>query len=118
MSSREKTRHLICVIIICIGSIGQLRLVLSIIVFNWRESSTIPSDSSFLSIITGLINVFTVARESVFRCVDISKCVRMSSKCCTCSSNCNGIAVASCFLNTAVAFKCRFNSTLTFPTSN
>ena len=118
MSSREKTRHLICVIIICIGSIGQLRLVLSIIVFNWRASRTIPSDSSFLSIITGLINVFLVARESGFRCAEISKCVRMSSKCCTHSSSCKSIRVACCFLNTAVAFKGRFNSTLIFPTSN
>ena len=57
MSSREKTGPLIIVSIICIGSIGQLRLVLSIIVFNWRASRTILSDSSFLSIITGLINV-------------------------------------------------------------
>ena len=54
MSSREKTGPLIHVSIICIGSIGQLRLVLSIIVFNWRAFRKILSDSSFLSLTTGL----------------------------------------------------------------
>ena len=83
MSSREKTGPLICVIIICIGYIGQLRSVLSIIMFNWREFRTILSDSSFLSLITVLINVLPVARESGFTCAEISKCARMSSKCCT-----------------------------------
>ena len=48
MSSREKTGPLIRVCIICIGSIDQLPLVLSIIVFNWRAFRTILSDSSFL----------------------------------------------------------------------
>ena len=61
MSSREKNGPLNRASIICSGSIGQQRFVLSIIVFNWRASSTILSDSSFLSIITGLINVFLVA---------------------------------------------------------
>ena len=117
MSCREKTGPLIHVSIICIGSIGQLRLVLSIIVFNWRASGTILTVSSFLSIITGLRNVFPVARESVFTCAEISKCVRMSSKCCTCSSNFKGIREACCFLNTAVDFKSRFNSTVIFPPS-
>ena len=118
MSSTEKTGPLICVNIICIGSIGQLPLVLSIIVFNWRASRLTSSDSSFLSLITGLINVFPVARESGFTCAKISKCVRISIKCCTRSSSCKGIRVACCFFNTAVAFKGRFNSTLIFPTSN
>ena len=118
MSSREKTGPLISVSIICIDSIGQLRLVLSIIVFNWRASRTILSDSSFLSIITGLINVSPLTKESVFTRAELSKCVRMTSKCCTRSSNCKGIRVACCFLNTAVAYKGRFNSTLIFPTSN
>ena len=118
MSSREITRPLIRVSIICIGPIGQLRLVLSIMVPNWRASRTILSDSSFLSIITGLLNALRVARKFVFICTKISKCVRMSSKCCTLSSNCKGIRVACCFLNTAVAYKGRFNSTLIFTTSN
>ena len=94
MSSREKTGPLIRVSIICIGSIGQLRLVLPIIMFNCRSPRTIFSDSSFLSITTGLINVFPVARQSVFTCAKISKCVRMSSKCCILSSNCKGKRVA------------------------
>ena len=117
MFSREKTGPLIPVSIICIGPFGHLRLVLSIIIFNWRASRTILSDSSFLSLITRLINVFPVARESGSTCAEISKCVRMSSKCCTRSSNCKDIRVACCFLNTAVAFKGRFNSILIFPTS-
>ena len=62
MSSREKTGPLISVSIICIGSLGQLRLVSTIIVFNWRASRTILSDSTFLSIVTGLINVFPLSR--------------------------------------------------------
>ena len=86
--------------------------------FNCRSPRTIFSDSSFLSITTGLINVFPVARQSVFTCAKISKCVRMSSKCCILSTNCKGIRVACCFLNTAVAFKGRFNSTLIFSMSN
>ena len=90
----------------------------SIIVFNCRASRTILSDSSSLSIITGLVNVFPVARESLFTCAQTSKCVRMSSKCCTRSSNCKDIRVACCFLNTFVAFKGRFNSTLIFTKSN
>ena len=118
MSSKERTGPLICLSIICIGSIGQIRLVLSIILFNWRASRAILSDSSFLSIILGLINVLRVARESVFTCAEISKFVIMSSKFCTCSSYCKGIRVACCFLNTAVASKGRFNSTLIFPTAN
>ena len=71
-----------------------------------------------LSIITGLIKLFPVARESVFTCAETSKCVRMSSKFCSRSNNCKGIRVACCFLNTAVAFKVRFNSTLIFSMSN
>ena len=118
MSCREKSGPLIRVSIICISSIGQLRLNLSIIVFNWRASRTILSDSSFLSIIMALINVFPEAREFVFTCAETSKCVRMSSKCCTRSSNCNGIRVACCFSKTAVVFEGRFNSTLIFPASN
>ena len=118
MSSREKTGPVIRVSTICIGYIGHLHLVLTIIVFNWRAARTILNDSSFFSIITGLINVFSVARESVSTCADISNFVRMLIKCCTRSSNCNGIRVVGCFLNTAVAFKGRFNSTLIFPTSN
>ena len=47
MSFREKTGPFICLGFICIGSIGQLRLVLSTIVFNWRASRTILSDCSF-----------------------------------------------------------------------
>ena len=62
--------------------------------------------------------MFPVAKESVFTCAEISKCVRMSSKCCTRFSYCKGIGVACCFLNTSVAFNVRFNSTLIFPTSN
>ena len=61
--------------------------------------------------------MFPVAKESVFTCAEISKCVKISSKCCTRSSNCKGIRVACCFLNTAVAFKRRFNSSLIFPPS-
>ena len=60
--------------------------------------------------------MFPVARESVFTCAQTSKCVRMSSKCCTRSSDCKGIRVTGCVLNTAVAFKGRFNSALIFPT--
>ena len=90
----------------------------SIIVFNCRASRTILSDSSFFSVITALINVFHAARESVFTCAEISECVRMSSKCCTRFSYCKGMRVACCFLNTAVAFKGRFNSFSIFPTSN
>ena len=63
MSSREKTGPLIRVSNICIGSTGQLRLVLSIIVFNRLASRTILSDSSFLSITMAFLNVITVARE-------------------------------------------------------
>ena len=62
--------------------------------------------------------MFPVAKESVFTCAEISKCVKMSSKICSRSNNCKGIRVACCFLNTTVAFKVRFNSTLIFPTSN
>ena len=94
MSSREKTGPLIRVSNIYIGSIRQLRLVLPIIMFNCRSPRTIFSDSSFLSITTGLINVFPVAREPGFTCAEISKCVRISSKYCTRSSNCKGIRVA------------------------
>ena len=90
-----------------IGCIGQLNLVSSIIVFNWRASKTILSDSSFLCTTTGLINV---VRESVFTGAVISKGVLISSKCCTLSCNYIGIRVARCFLNTAAAFKVSMNS--------
>ena len=53
----------------------------------------------------------------MFTCAEISKCDRISSECCTHSSNCKGIRVACCFLNTGVALKSRFNSTLIFPMS-
>ena len=45
---------------------GQLHFVSSIIVFSWRASKTIFSDSPFLRIITGLIKVFPVVSESAF----------------------------------------------------
>ena len=71
----------------------------------------------FFSLITRLINVFPVVRESVFTCAKKSKSVRMSSKCWTRSSNRKVKQVACCFLNTAIAFKVSFISTLIFPTS-
>ena len=117
MSALEKTRPLIRVSIICIGSIGQLNLVSSIIVYNWGVSWTILGDSPFLSIITGLINVFPVVRESLFTVAIIAKYVRISNKCCTLSCKSRGIRVACWFLNSAVAFKIRFVSTLILPTS-
>ena len=55
---------------------------------------------------------------SLFTGAIISECVKMSSKCCTRSCNCRIIRVARCFLNTAVAFRSRFNSTLIFSISN
>ena len=64
------------------------------------------------------MKVFPMVRESVFTGAIISKCVNISSNCCTRSCNCSGIRVDLCFLNTAVAFKGRFSSTLIFPTSN
>ena len=76
------------------------------------------SYSSFLKMKTGLMKLFPVVRESKFTGVIISKCVKMSSKCCTRSSNCSGKRVALSFLNTAIAFKGRFSSTLIFPTSH
>ena len=104
--------------IICIGSISQLHFVSSIIVFNWRASQTIFSDSAFLRIITGLMKVFPVLRESVLTGAIISKCVKMSGRCCTRSCNRSEIRVALCFLNIAVAFRGSVSSTLIFATSN
>ena len=57
------------------------------------------------------MNAFPVVRESAFTCDMISKCVKTSKRFCTLSCSCNGIRVALCFLNTAVAFKGRFGST-------
>ena len=68
----------------------------------------------FLRNITGLIKVYPVVSESVFTGAMIPKCVRISSKCCTQSCNWRGMRVALCFLNTAVAFKGTFSSTLIF----
>ena len=117
MTAIEKTGPLIRVSIISIGSIGQPHLVASVIVFNWQLSRTIINDSHFWRIFIELINVFPVVRESVFTCAMISKCVRISSECCILSRNCRSKRVARCFLNTAVAFNCKFKSTLIFPAS-
>ena len=110
MSTIEKIGRLMRVSIIWIGSIGQLHFVSSTIVFKWRASRTILSDSSDLSIITGLIYVFHVVRESVFTDEKISTFVRMSSRCFIRSCSC--IRVAHCFLYTAAALRCSVNSTL------
>ena len=87
MSAIKTFSPLIHLTIVWIGSMVQLHFVSSIIVLSWRASKTIFSDSPFLSIITGLIKVFTVVIESVFTGAIISKCVRISSKCCTRSCN-------------------------------
>ena len=68
--------------------------------------------------VTGLMNVFPMVKESVFAGAKISKCVKMSSKCCALSCNWNEIRVALCFLKIAVALRGRFSSTLIFQTSN
>ena len=65
MSSIEKTGPLICVSIICIGSIGQLNSVLSIFVLSCWASKTMFSDSPFLSIINALI-FFGVGYDDFF----------------------------------------------------
>ena len=67
---------------------------------------------------TGLMKVFLVVRESMLAGAIASKCANMLSKCCTRSFNWRGMRIARCFLNTAVAFKGKFNSILIFPTSN
>ena len=68
--------------------------------------------------ITGLLNVFPVVRESVVAGAMITKCVKMSSKCCALSCNWNEIRAALCFLKKAAALRGRFSSTLIFQTSN
>ena len=85
MLAIEKIGSLIRVSIIWIGSMGQLHFVSSVIVFSWRGSKMNFSDSPFLRIITELIKVFPVVSESVFTGAFISKCVKISSKCCTLS---------------------------------
>ena len=57
-------------------------------------------------------------RKSVFTGAKNQKFVKISGKCCTLSCNCRGIREARCFLNTVVAFKSKFNSTLHFLTPN
>ena len=57
-------------------------------------------------------------RECVFTGAIPSKCVRMSSKCCTRSFSCIDILLARSFLNTAVIFMGWFKSTLVFPATN
>ena len=42
----------------------------------------------------------------------LSKCVSISSKCCTC--HCKGIRVAECFLKTAVVIESNFYSTIIY----
>ena len=111
----EKTGPLMSVSIIWIGDNCQLHFVPPIIVFYWRESRTILSNSPSLNIITGMKIVFPVVIESVFTVAMISNCVRMSSKCCTRSCSCRGIRKARCYLNTAVAFRSRLISTSIFP---
>ena len=69
-----------------------------------QASNTILSDSPFLKMITGLIKVFPVVRESVLTGDIMSKCVKTWSKCCTLSCNFSGRRVALCFSKTAVAF--------------
>ena len=66
---------------------GKLHLVSSIIVFNWRASTKILSDTLFFTILTGLMKVFSVEWKSVFTGAMISNCVKISSKCCTLSCN-------------------------------
>ena len=61
--------------------------------------------------------MFPVMRECVFTGAIPSKCVRMTSKCCTRSFSCRDILVARCFLNIAVIFRGSFKSTLVFPTT-
>ena len=118
LSAIEKTGPLIRVSINCMGSIGQENLVSSIIVFNWRASRAVLSDSPFLMTMTGILKVFSVVTESVFTGAKNSNCVKISGKCCTVSCNCRGIREARCFLNTVVALKSKFNSTLIFLTPN
>ena len=74
MSAIEKIGPLIRVSFIWIGFMGQLHFVSSIIVFNWRASKTIFSDSPFIRIMTGLMKVFPVVGESVNRCYKIKMC--------------------------------------------
>ena len=105
ISAIEKIAPLILVKIFWIGSMVQLHLVSSIIVFSCRASKTILSDSLFLRMITGLMNVFPVVRESVFTDAIMSKCVNISSKCCIFSCNWSGMRVALCFLKMALAFR-------------
>ena len=93
----EKTEPLIFVSIFGMGSIGQLHLVLSILVFKLRASCS--------------------KEVRAYRCKK-SNCVKISGKCCTVSCNCRGIREARCFLNTVVALKSKFNSTLIFLTPN
>ena len=78
----EEVRPLMRVNVACIGSIGQLNFVSSIIVFNWQASWTIFSDSPFFSMITGLTNVFSVVRDSVFTGAILSKRFKILKKCC------------------------------------
>ena len=67
MLAIEKTGPLIFVSFIFFVSIGQLHLVSSLNVFNWRASKTILSDWPSLSTITALISVFLLARDCVYR---------------------------------------------------
>ena len=75
MSSREKTGPLIRVSIIGIGSIGQLRLVLPIIMFNCRAYRIIFSDSSFFESNNRIYKCFPRSEGTwVYMCRNIEMC--------------------------------------------
>ena len=100
------------------GSIAQLHLDSSIMLFKYLASSTIFRDSPFRSIITGFVNVFPVDSCSLLTGAMMSYFFNISNSFCILSRRCIGTLLIRCFLKIASFFIGRFNFTFVLPTSN
>ena len=99
------------------GSIGQLHLDSSIMLFNYCASNTIFNDSPFCRIIYGFVNVFPVDNCSLLTGTIMSYFFNTSSNFWILSLRCIGTLLILCFLKIASFFIGRFNFTFVFQPS-
>ena len=100
------------------GSIGQLHLDSSIMLFKYCASNTKFNDSPFRRINYGFVNVFPVDNCSLLTGAIMSYFFNTSSNFWILSLRCIGTLLILCFLKIASFFIGRFNITFVFPPSN